>query len=321
MDRRDGSTDVDPPHAFEHRRGGLLERSGFSGAGGIDQQQNGAVHLDSGGEGFRRGGFVRDVGRDGKRGVARVNSLLQRCSAPAENRHVGAGRRQYRGDRSANAGPSAGDQRVLSRKARCQRRRLRRHPFLLPFAIVPTHRHGGWLPTNYRHGGRRPTIHGFWVGLSSLSYAAGCRVKHGSVLRRPQIRTVDFLLSIYVLPRISFKPKLFKPKVSRGKHARCGDRRRPGGSVFRDPAAAGPARGAYHRRRTQSPGRYLRFRRGVQRPDSGHVRRGRRAELPGDRGEFRLLGRYRDPRSRHGAPHRRQRVLRLLAPVPAHAAA
>ena len=40
-----------------------------------------------------------------------------------------------------------------------------------------------------------------------------------------------------------------------------------------------------------------------------------------DRGEFRLLGRYRDPRSRHGAPHRRQRVLRLLAPVPAHAAA
>ena len=29
--------------------------------------------------------------------------------------------------------------------------------------------------------------------------------------------------------------------------------------------------------------------------------------------QFRLLGRYRDPFQRHGAPHRRQRLLRLLA--------
>ena len=39
--------------------------------------------------------------------------------------------------------------------------------------------------------------------------------------------------------------------------------------------------GAYHRRRTQSPGRHIRFRRGVQRPDVGNIRRGRRCRATG----------------------------------------
>ncbi len=70
---------------------------------------------------------------------------------------------------------------------------------------------------------------------------------------------------------------------------------------------------AHHRVRAQPAGRHLRLRRGVLRPDARHLRGLRPRELPRHHRPFRLLGRHRDPFPRHHAPHRRQRLLRLLA--------
>ena len=115
-----------------------------------------------------------------------------------------------------------------------------------PFRLsVPTHRHGGRRPT-HRHG---PARRGHPSSMAFGSGSVRCHTwpvtgsSEGAELCRPQTRTVNFLLCIYALHRRSFKPKLFKPKViTEVTHARCGDRRWPGGPVFRHPAEAGPAR-------------------------------------------------------------------------------
>ena len=77
----------------------------------------------------------------------------------------------------------------------------------------------------------------------------------------------------------------------------------------------------HHRLRAQPAGRHVRLRRRVLRRDARDLREIRPRELPRDHGEFRLLGRHRDPFQGHGAPHRRQRLLRLLARDAAAAAA
>ena len=95
------------------------------------------------------------------------------------------------------------------------------------------------------------------------------------------------------------------------------DRRRPGRPLFRDPDEEGVAAGAHHHLRAQPAGRHLRLRRGLLRPDAGHLRGLRPRELPRHHRPLRLLGRHRDPFPRHHASHRRQRLLRLLARDPA----
>ena len=70
---------------------------------------------------------------------------------------------------------------------------------------------------------------------------------------------------------------------------------------------------AHHGVRAQPAGRHLRLRRGVLRRDARHLRGLRPRKLPRHHRPLRLLGRHRDPFPRHHAPHRRQRLLRLLA--------
>src|SRR6516225_3035744 len=90
-------------------------------------------------------------------------------------------------------------------------------------------------------------------------------------------------------------------------------RRRPGRPLLRDPREEGLAADAHHRVRAQPPRRHLRLRRRVLRRDARHLRGVRPRELPRHRRPFRLLGRHRNPFPWDDAPHRRQRILRLLA--------
>ena len=98
-----------------------------------------------------------------------------------------------------------------------------------------------------------------------------------------------------------------------GAHEGSRHRRRPGRPLFRDPDEEGVAADAHHRVRAQPAGRHLRLRRGVLRRDARHLRGLRPRELSRHHRPLRLLGRHRDPFPRHDAPHRRQRLLRLLA--------
>ncbi len=95
----------------------------------------------------------------------------------------------------------------------------------------------------------------------------------------------------------------------------------PAGLYFAILDEEGVAADADHGLRAQPAGRHLRLRRGVLRPDARDLPGIRPRELSADHRELRLLGRHRDPFQRHRAPHRRQRLLRLLARDAAAAAA
>src|SRR5262245_35834514 len=90
-------------------------------------------------------------------------------------------------------------------------------------------------------------------------------------------------------------------------------RRRPGRPLLRDPREEGLAADAHHRVRAQPARRHLRLRRRVLGRDARHLRGVRPRELPRHRRPLRLLGRHRNPFPWDDAPHRRQRVLRVLA--------
>src|SRR5215475_113861 len=90
-------------------------------------------------------------------------------------------------------------------------------------------------------------------------------------------------------------------------------RRRPGRPLLRDPREEGLAADAHHRVRAQPARRHLRLRRRVLRRDARHLRGVRPRELSRHRRPLRLLGRHRNPFPWDDAPHRGQRVLRLLA--------
>src|SRR6266550_2089114 len=161
--------------------------------------------------------------------------------------------------------------------------------------------------------------------LASAIASISLRRSEGKTPRGPGSTGRYFRLKIFKLqacPAGYFRLKIMahargspgtRDVSTRGAHEGSRDRRWPGRPLFRDPREEGLAAHAHHRIRAQPARRHFRLRRRVLRRDARHLRDLRPGELSHHRRPLRLLGRHRDPFPRHDSPHRRQRILRLLA--------